>query len=200
MEKSALDLLQEINENLSPEKASRAAILIPKLREAIEEMERAEQITAEANFKVFEELHERLMPLDSPAFENTFQANIELHEKLGDKPISDCHNVECEEHPGLDYYFCPKCLETDEEGKRTGEPAIAKYHWEETKKQFAVLSGITNKLLINPDVDGDGDTNDDLWQPYIFNTEKEAQKFAKEKQFEASDDHIIVVELKEVSK
>lgn len=63
-----LSILEEIGNNMSPEKATRALILIPKLRKEIE----------------------RLMPLDSPAYENTFQANIELHERLGDHLVSVC--------------------------------------------------------------------------------------------------------------
>ena len=59
-ELSAIEILDEINRNLSPEKATRAMTLVPKLREAVMELERAEGIRGEAFWKLEMDLRERL--------------------------------------------------------------------------------------------------------------------------------------------
>jgi len=111
-ELSAIEILDEINRNLSPEKATRAAVLVPKLREAIGNLE------------------ERC--------DGLYSTNEGLHRRCGDKPVCDkCGGdvmlTDCAA-------VCGKCenerIEKEKIDVQNADnyfPLSVEWHWEEKK-------------------------------------------------------------------
>ena len=117
-ELSAIEILDEINRNLSPEKATRAMTLVPKLREAVMELERAEGIRGEAFWKL----------------------EMELRERLGDVRICDKHKIAIMWSDGVGG-ICGDCEQERIEKEKIDVQNADNYfplecpawHWEEKK-------------------------------------------------------------------